>query len=266
MQANDRRREQASRVSASVVSVGLQDDRLLTIDVKVSNQSDRPIYEVSPVLARADPGATLRSETRRIIAGGESVELSTPDCSPTVPPVGVAFRDSAGRWWTRRVDGVLVDRTFSVRLIRWSHRHEPDARPGIAHRVVGRIIRKVLFLYGAPVEPLERSKEPASWSATTVVAATVAVVAVALMEWVAAPGFAVLMRFLGSKLGVSLLLAVVAGVAASTAVRSRREDRAAAAFERRFMDETMATVEPILEGLRAFIAEGREGDAQDETD
>jgi len=258
-----KRREQASRVSAVLDSVTPQDDGLLTIDVRVVNHDSSPIFDVYPLLEGIDGANPKPSQPSRVLAGGAHVILSTGDCSPTAPRVGVQFRDSVGRRWTRRVDGALIDGTFAARIVpRTRGQQEVTSR---LRRIVNRAAWKVYYLFRPDFE-VPASREPVRWSVLSAAIGVVALVAGVIALILGAPWLNSLGRTLATRGGVAAVAILLAAVSAVLLRRSRREDRARNAHEERFAAEMMASFAPIVDGLGKFIAETEEDEERKNDD
>src|SRR3954454_18313250 len=112
-QLRDKRRDQASRVSAmfdGAVAEGTPGRH--TVKVTVRNRSDQPIYDVFPVVAGHHH---VGMEHGGSVAGGATVSYDVlhvqQDDAGTWQRVGVLFMASSERHWTRLPNGRLVDRT-----------------------------------------------------------------------------------------------------------------------------------------------------------
>jgi hypothetical protein len=150
-QVKDKRREQASKVSAVFGGATGEGNGKHTVRVRVTNRSDEPIYEVS-CFVRGHQGHMPYGETRPFTLPGQGDgQYEIPEVQEDGllywREVGVHFRDAAGRHWTRFPDGHLRDRTRAVALLRWAEKRDRHSRLGgwqrnAAYRLAARLGRK----------------------------------------------------------------------------------------------------------------------------
>lgn len=125
-QGSDRRREQASKVSATFGGATQEGTGQQTVKVTVLNSSAQPIYDVFGLVYGHEARDTLEDGSGDTIPAGDADDILIyhvdEDQLGRWRRVGVQFTDSAGRHWTRRATGRLVDRTRTVKRLRFADR------------------------------------------------------------------------------------------------------------------------------------------------
>jgi hypothetical protein len=108
-QAEDRRREQASRVAIWTQSVP-QPGPSTTYAIVMRNNSEEPVSAITFSMEHPDePGMVTREETWDLLPPGRHPGPATSQA--LLPgPITLSFTDGAGRRWTRYPDGRLVER------------------------------------------------------------------------------------------------------------------------------------------------------------
>jgi hypothetical protein len=108
-QEEDRRQEQAHRVSIWMEHFGTEAAGNFMLLLVRSNRSDEPVYSVSFCMEHPDePGSVTREDTWPLLPPGTQTDGPLVLTYPPGPAT-LTFTDAAGRRWKRYPDGRLVE-------------------------------------------------------------------------------------------------------------------------------------------------------------